>query len=99
MRKIENALLRGEKNVRTYSEDWIVKEYNRIYSRFCWNLKIYAHVKKGADVYVSSKKSCEELYKRLYSMGQLTSRYYKKIDRNIERTYNYFLENGVIIEF
>ena len=88
-----------KEGVRTYSEEWIIKEYNRIYSRFCWNLKIYAHVKNGADVYVSSKKCCEDLYYQLYGVGQLTRNYYSKIISKIERTYSHFRENGVIIEF
>jgi len=86
---------KGEDDVKTYSEEWIRREYLRIYSRFCWNLKIYAHVKRGADVYVSSKRSCKELCDRLHAMGQVTSSYYQKIDR----TYNCFLETGVIKEF
>lgn len=32
-------------------------------------------------------------------MGQVTSSYYQKIDSKIEKTYNYFLENSVIVEF
>ena len=32
-------------------------------------------------------------------MGQLTNRYYQKIDQKIDRTYNYFLETGVIKEY
>lgn len=91
--------MKGERDVRTYSEEWIMREYNRIYCRFCWNLKIFAHVKHGADVYVSSKKCCEQLYRRLYSMGQVTHSYRSKIDNKIERTYNLFLENGTIKEF
>lgn len=87
------------REVRTYSEEWIIKEYNRIYSRFCWNLKIYAHVKNGADVYVSSKKCFEDLYYQLYAVGQLTRSYYCKIDSKIEKTYHRFREDGVIIEF
>lgn len=55
--------------------------------------------KKGADVYVSSKKCCEDLYRRLYAMGQLTNRYYQKINQKIDRTYNCFLETGVIKEY
>ena len=87
------------REVRTYSEEWIRKEYLRIYTRFCWNLKIYAHVKRGADVYVSSKRSCKELCDRLHAMGQVTSSFYQKIDQKIDRTYNCFLETGVIKEF
>lgn len=90
---------KGEDDVKTYSEEWIRREYLRIYSRFCWNLKIYAHVKRGADVYVSSKRSCKELCGRLHAMGQVTSSYYQKIDQKIDRTYNCFLETGVIKEF
>lgn len=97
--KIVSIEWKGEDDVRTYSEEWIRREYLRIYSRFCWNLKIYAHVKRGADVYVSSKKCCEELYRKLYAMGQLTNTFYRKIDNRIERTYNHFLETGEIIEF
>lgn len=89
----------GGREIRTYSEEWIIKEYNRIYSRFCWNLKIYAHVKNGADVYVSSRKSCDDLYYQLYAVGQLTRSYYSKIMSKIERTYNRFREDGVIIEY
>lgn len=70
----------------------------RVYRRFCWNLKIYAHVKRGADVYGSSKKCCKDLYLRLYSMGQLTNAFYRKIDSRIDRTYNHFLETGEILE-
>ena len=99
MRKIVSVEWKGEDDVKTYSEEWIRKEYLRIYIRFCWNLKIYAHVKKGVDVYVSSKKCCEDLYRRLYAMGQLTNRYYQKINQKIDRTYNCFLETGEIIEF
>lgn len=62
-------------------------------------MKIYAHVKKGVDVYVSSKKCCEDLYRRLYVMGQLTNTFYRKIKNWIDRTYNHFLETGEIIEF
>lgn len=87
------------REVRTYSEEWILREYNRIYRRFCWNLRIYAHVKNGADVYVSSKKCCKDLYRRLYVMGQLTNTFYRKIKNWIDRTYNHFLETGEIIEF
>ena len=32
-------------------------------------------------------------------MGQLTNRYYQKIDQKIDRTYNYFLETGVIKKY
>ena len=32
-------------------------------------------------------------------MGQLTNRYYQKINQKIDRTYNCFLETGVIKEF
>ena len=99
MSKIKDILLKGERDVKTYSEEWILGEYNRIYRRFCWNLKIYAHVKNGADVYVSSKKCCEDLYYQLYGVGQLTRCYYSKIISKIERTYVYFRENGVIIVF
>lgn len=97
--KIVSIEWKGEDDVRTYSEEWIRREYLRIYSRFCWNLKIYAHVKRGADVYVSSKKCCEDLYRKLYAMGQLTNTFYRKIDNRIDRTYNHFLETGEIIEF
>ncbi|KXA60665.1 hypothetical protein HMPREF3228_01030 [Streptococcus mitis] len=97
--KIISVEWKGEDDVKTYSEEWIRKEYLRIYTRFCWNLKIYAHVKRGADVYVSSKKCCEDLYRRLYAMGQLTNRYYQKINQKIDRTYNCFLETGVIKEY
>ncbi|TMR58206.1 hypothetical protein E3V49_08130 [Streptococcus pseudopneumoniae] len=62
-------------------------------------MKIYAHVKRGADVYVSSKRSCKELCDRLHAMGQVTSSYYQKINQKIDRTYNCFLETGVIKEF
>lgn len=99
MSKIVSVEWKGEDDVKTYSEEWIRKEYLRIYSRFCWNLKIYAHVKRGADVYASSKKCCEDLYYQLYGVGQLTRCYYSKIISKIERTYAYFRENGVIIEF
>ena len=71
----------------------------RIYSRFCWNLKIYAHVKRGADVFVSSKKCCKDLFDRLCAMGQITSGIHQRIDNRIDRTYNHFLETGEIIEF
>lgn len=99
MSKIVFVEWKGEYDVKTYSEEWIRREYLRIYSRFCWNLKIYAHVKRGADVYVSSKRSCKELCDRLHAMGQVTSSYYQKIDQKIDRTYNCFLETGVIKEF
>lgn len=99
MSKIVFVEWKGEDDVKTYSEEWIRREYLRIYSRFCWNLKIYAHVKRGADVYVSSKRSCKELCVRLHAMGQVTSSYYQKIDQKIDRTYNCFLETGVIKEF
>ncbi|MFS9144103.1 hypothetical protein [Streptococcus infantis] len=99
MSKIVSVEWKGEDDVRTYSEEWIRREYLRIYSRFCWNLKIYAHVKRGADVYVSSKKCCKDLFDRLCAMGQITSGFYQKIDKRIERTYNHFLETGEIIEF
>lgn len=99
MRKIVSVEWKGEDDVKTYSEEWIRKEYLRIYIRFCWNLKIYAHVKKGVDVYVSSKKCCKDLYRRLYVMGQLTNTFYRKIKNWIDRTYNHFLETGEIIEF
>lgn len=99
MSKIVFVEWKGEDDVKTYSEEWIRREYLRIYSRFCWNLKIYAHVKRGADVYVSSKGSCKELCDRLHAMGQVTSSYYQKIDQKIDRTYNCFLETGVIKEF
>ena len=99
MSKIVFVEWKGEDDVKTYSEEWIRREYLRIYSRFCWNLKIYAHVKRGADVYVSSKRSCKELCDRLHAMGQVTRRYYQKIDQKIDRTYNCFLETGVIKEF
>lgn len=98
MSKIVFVEWKGEDDVKTYSEEWIRREYLRIYSRFCWNLKIYAHVKRGADVYVSSKRSCKELCGRLHAMGQVTSSYYQKIDQKIDRTYNCFLETGVIKE-
>ena len=62
-------------------------------------MKIYAHVKRGADVYASSKKCCEDLYKRLYKMGQVTNTFYRKIKKWIDCTYNHFLETGEIIEF
>ena len=61
-------------------------------------MKIYAHVKNGADVYVSSKKCCEDLYNRLYAVGQVTRSYCSKIELKIEKTYHRFLEDGVIIE-
>lgn len=32
-------------------------------------------------------------------MGQLTNTFYCKIKNRIDRTYNYFLETGEIIEF
>ena len=32
-------------------------------------------------------------------MGQITSGFYQKIDKRIERTYNHFLETGEIREF
>lgn len=99
MSKIVSVEWKGEDDVKTYSEEWIRKEYLRIYSRFCWNLKIYAHVKRGADVYVSSKRSCKELCDRLHAMGQVTSSYYQKIDQKIDCTYNCFLETGVIKEY
>ncbi|HHQ3752718.1 TPA: hypothetical protein ACSPT5_000760 [Streptococcus pneumoniae] len=99
MSKIVFVEWKGEDDVKTYSEEWIIKEYNRIYSRFCWNLKIYAHVKNGADVYVSSKKCCDDLYYQLYGVGQLTRNYYSKIISKIERTYSHFREDGVIVEF
>ena len=98
MSKIKDVLLKGERDVKTYSEEWILGEYNRIYRRFCWNLKIYAHVKNGADVYVSSKRCCEDLYNRLYAVGQVTRSYCGKIESKIEKTYHRFLEDGVIIE-
>lgn len=99
MSKIVFVEWKGEDDVKTYSEEWIRREYLRIYSRFCWNLKIYANVKRGADVYVSSKRSCKELCDRLHAMGQVTSSYYQKINQKIDRTYNCFLETGVIKEF
>lgn len=99
MSKIVFVEWKGEDDVKTYSEEWIRREYLRIYSRFCWNLKIYAHVKRGADVYVSSKRSCKELCDRLHAMGQVTSSYYQKINQKIDCTYNFFLETGVIKEF
>ena len=99
MSKIVFVEWKGEDDVKTYSEEWIRREYLRIYSRFCWNLKIYAHVKRGADVYVSSKRSCKELCDRLHAMGQVTSSYYQKIDQKIDRTYDCFLKIGVIKEF
>lgn len=99
MSKIVFVEWKGEDDVKTYSEEWIRREYLRIYSRFCWNLKIYAHVKRGADVYVSSKRSCKELCDRLHAMGQVTSSYYQKIDQKIDCTYNCFLKIGVIKEF
>ena len=97
--KIEEYGYKEGQGLRTYSEEQIIKEYNRIYSRFCWNLKIYAHVKNGADVYVYSKKRCDDLYYQLYAVGQLTRSYYSKIMSKIERTYNRSREDGVIIEF
>lgn len=91
--------MKGEDDVKTYSEKWIRKEYLRIYFRFCWNLKIYAHVKRGADVYASSKKCCKDLNRRLYKMGMITGSFYHKVKDLIDCTYNHFLETGEIIEF
>ena len=55
-------------------------------------------MKNGADVYVSSKRCCEDLYNRLYVVGQITRSYCSKIEMKIEKTYHRFLEDGVIVE-